>query len=47
VFGYVKALVFGNPKRIISALQMTITGVLAGAAAYFIAGLIPQESLGL
>ena len=43
VFGYCKAVVLGVPRRFVSALQMTFTGALAAAAAFFIAQAIPQK----
>lgn len=42
IFGYIKAAILGNPRKISSAIHMTLTGAMAGAAAYFIAGLVPQ-----
>ncbi|KAI8912486.1 Ccc1 family [Gorgonomyces haynaldii] len=42
VFGYAKAAVLGVGKKLNSALQMTFTGIVAGACAYFIAHAIPQ-----
>ena len=41
-FGYFKAIAMGSKRKLQSALQMTLTGALAGASAYLIAQAIPQ-----